>query len=699
MPMPPARLVPPLAMIWLLAMRMLPLSFDAVAVLAEVGRAEADRAAVGAAVRPEGVVLDLQAPGVPVDVDAAALGDRLAQRQDPARHGAAAGEAEVAGEGHLVAALDGETVDAGARRVVALAEQSGAGQHVDDLAVRDLRRVLGRVGDQLGERVPRRLVGAAVLDLERRAVDDGAVDVAARALAAGSDALDGHGCGHDQVLHVGTARVEPGGARPVRVDDDQPLGAGEVDQVGVVGLTGGRRQGCDADRGVDRVLDAAGANDGERARGVGRLVEAPVLGDPDLVVSDALDGLDLPHLADTAAARDLHVAARGAGEVDGRARERVVGGRRDRAGQRGQCGIERLARPDLVDGRVVGARAGAATDVEGQHVDRALPARVVGDVDLVRAWHGGRGEGERDRVRRPQAVGRRGCRDGIPDAVDDRVLVDERDGRAGTEAGAAERERAVGGRPGAHVRRPGRVDAVGGEQLRGLVGVEQALRGVRELRARAGHRHADGGEREVGDRGVARPRLERGRDRPVLRVEVGVRDDRARVQVRDARIALGRIGHRRVVGDQGVGAGRDAGRARVVDPVGRGQHHLVEPVRIGDALAHQAPGPVVPGDRHAPRRLLVAVEDLLRVGRDVEVVDDQAVVDGRERRVRVELEARSHGAAVLEVDQLGVAARLRLALVGRAALLGERRGWRPRPGRPARCRRRRRRGSHRRSRT
>ena len=71
MPMPPARLVPPLAMIRLLAMRTLSLWWLVSG--PQVGRAEADRAAVRAAVVLDGVVRDLQVAGVGVGEDAAAL--------------------------------------------------------------------------------------------------------------------------------------------------------------------------------------------------------------------------------------------------------------------------------------------------------------------------------------------------------------------------------------------------------------------------------------------------------------------------------------------------------------------------------------------------------------------------------------------------------------------------------------------------
>ena len=74
--MPPARLVPPLAMIRLLAMRTFSLWLLADA---EVGRADADRA-VATTVVLDDVVGDLQVPGVGVGEHRAALGDDVGRQ-------------------------------------------------------------------------------------------------------------------------------------------------------------------------------------------------------------------------------------------------------------------------------------------------------------------------------------------------------------------------------------------------------------------------------------------------------------------------------------------------------------------------------------------------------------------------------------------------------------------------------------------
>ena len=105
--MPPARLVPALAMIRLLAIRTFSLCW-LVSGAGRSGRADPDRA-VAAAVVLDDVVRDLQVAGVGVGEDRAALGDDVGRQAGRP----AADLVDVAREALLVAAADVEAVDAG----------------------------------------------------------------------------------------------------------------------------------------------------------------------------------------------------------------------------------------------------------------------------------------------------------------------------------------------------------------------------------------------------------------------------------------------------------------------------------------------------------------------------------------------------------------------------------------------------------
>ena len=132
--MPPARLVPPLAMIRLLAMR----TFSLWLLCPGPGRSGVPMriVAVGAAVVLDHVVGDLQVAGVGVGEDRAALGRR---RWPAGRWAAAADLVDVAREALLVAAAEVEAVD---RRAVAGRSASSGNvparaKIVDDRAVVD----------------------------------------------------------------------------------------------------------------------------------------------------------------------------------------------------------------------------------------------------------------------------------------------------------------------------------------------------------------------------------------------------------------------------------------------------------------------------------------------------------------------------------------------------------------------------------
>ncbi len=222
MPIPPARLVPALAMIRLFMIRTASFWLS-VSGRGQIGATDPD-GPVRTAVVLDHVVRDLQVAGVGVREDRTTLGDqaaRLARR-------VAADLGQVAGEAHLVAAPDVEAVDRrGGGRAVAGRECVPAAtrqEQGDNGPVVD--RLVAGPGQAVDQRVP---VGRdRSVAPERTAVEDRARDLAVG--AARTDALELHPLADDEVLVVRAARIDARvRGRVVRVDDDERSGGCRIE--------------------------------------------------------------------------------------------------------------------------------------------------------------------------------------------------------------------------------------------------------------------------------------------------------------------------------------------------------------------------------------------------------------------------------------------------------------------------------------
>ena len=309
------------------------------------------------------------------------------------------------------------------------------------------------------------------------------------------------------------------------------------------------------------------------------------------------------------------------------------------------CGWQRFLRREVAGGRnrtVDDSRAhfeelrvvAGSQHMKRQAVDRAL---TVGrdDLQLLRP-HGicsGLRDHHGDLVRTPRNP--RGQRSPIEENL--------ACGRA--EARATDGERARRGAvAGTDVRAGHRI------QLRRRI-VEPAHHRRRGLRARQLDGHAHLRRCQVGRDDLAGQNLELGRDGAVARVVVEIQAAR----------------HARVVADVAVQVGADTGRRRAVDAVGRRQQHIGQAVVVGFDGLDEPVGPVVDAHRHERHAGLLAIGDRLRVAREVEVIDGDEPVTAGQRHVGEDVERGRDRLAVVEPDELDVAQRLVLALVGRGA--------------------------------
>ena len=156
---------------------------------------------------------------------------------------------------------------------------------------------------------------------------------------------------------------------------------------------------------------------------------------------------------------------------------------------------------------------------------------------------------------------------------------------------------------------------------------------------------------KVGRHDEAGEGLELGRDRAVQRIEVGVE----------------LAGHAGVVADEAVEVGAHTRRCRAADAIGRRHQHVEQAAVVGLGGVDEPVRVVVDPHGNEGHSGLFAVVDLLLVGREVQVVDDQTPEASGQWHIGEYIERRHDRLAVVDLHQLGVADRLGLTVVRRGA--------------------------------